>query len=82
MLEQQDLYEQGYYNYWYDANYEGDIVRADAEFDPDGELISIVIYELDDGEVGELIREILPKDVSQHHLAWVRNKWQKERGQS
>ena len=79
MMDKHDLYEQGYYNHWYDANYEGDIVRADAEFDPDGELISIVIYELNDGEVGDIIKEILPKDVRKQHLQWIKKNWEKER---
>jgi len=52
---------------------------ADAEFDPNEELVSIILYELKNGAVGDLIKELLPEDVSKPHLEWIKTKWKKER---
>jgi hypothetical protein len=81
MIDQHELYEKGYYNYWYDTtDKNGDKVRADAEFSPDEKLVSIVLYEYDDeGFVGDYIKEILPDKVSKPHLEWITMKWKKER---
>jgi len=68
------------WNYWYkttDSN--NNLVMADAEFDPNEELVSIILYELKNGAVGDLIKELLPEDVSKPHLEWIKTKWKKER---
>ena len=79
-MDANELFDCGYFNYYFSYKFNNQDCIADAEFGNDDEFISLVIYDLDEfGMMDEIITEIMPNKLDKKFIQKVTNEWKKTR---
>ncbi len=82
-MNEEQLYQNGYYHYYFDYNYKGDKYKAQAEFTPDNNLVSVLLGYINEDEQWEFVDEygyeLFEKDLGKDCVKKITRQWIEER---
>ncbi len=81
-MNEEQLFQSGYYHYYFDYTYKGDKYKAQAEFGPDNKLVSVLLGNVNEYEQWEFIDEngyeLFDKDLGEKCVKQITKNWIKE----